>query len=67
MRELSISFRSVTEPKLKSEIGLKIAELQRFKQQTDSEAKVQVYRQLECSECPLYLEKQKQLAESKAE
>lgn len=65
LRELSISFRSTNDAKLKSEIGLKIADLQKFKAQTAQidETKITYFRQINCHECPMYLEKKKELYE----
>ena len=65
LRELSISFRKTNDPKLKSEIGLKIADLQKFKAQTAQidETKITYFRQINCHECPMYLEKKKGLDE----
>lgn len=63
LRELSVSFRKTSDIKLKSEIGLKIADLQRFKAQTAQvdDERITYFRQINCNECPMYLREKKEL------
>ena len=46
-------FKEVTEPKLKAEIGMKIADLKDFKkEQSDKAKQMHYYLQVKCESCP---------------
>lgn len=50
---LSKMFKEVTEPKLKAEIGMKIADLKDFKkEQSDKAKQMHYYLQVKCESCP---------------
>ena len=50
---LSKMFNEVTDPKLKAEIGMKIADLKDFKkEQSDKAKQMHYYLQVKCESCP---------------
>lgn len=56
VRELTILFRKEKDPKLKADIGMKLADLQQMKkEQTEQEEQINYYLPLQCSKCALYL------------
>ena len=63
IRELNLLATQETEPRRKSEILMKIADLQQMKQQADEleESKITYYMPLKCSKCVLYLKAKNEL------
>jgi hypothetical protein len=56
VRELTILFRNEKDPKLKADIGMKLADLQQMKkEQTEQDEQIKYYLPLQCSSCALYL------------
>ncbi|WP_108821450.1 hypothetical protein [Dysgonomonas sp. Marseille-P4361] len=67
IRELNLLANQETEPRRKSEILMKLADLQQMKKQDEEteESKVSFYRPLKCSECVLYQKAKNELNKKK--
>lgn len=56
VRELTILFRNEKDPRLKADIGMKLADLQQMKkEQTEQGEQINYYLPLQCSKCALYI------------
>ncbi len=62
VRQLEVLFIAEKDPKLKAEIGMKLADLQGFKKETvvrQEDEQIHYYLPLKCSNCVLYKEAEK--------
>ena len=65
VRELTILFRREKDPKLKADIGMKLADLQQMKkEQTEQEEQIKYYLPLQCSKCALYLKEKEAIGKA---
>lgn len=67
LKELTVLFRSTPDPKLKAELGMKIAEIEKYKQvdRPTDEDTIHYYLPLKCNKCVLYLNAKAALASKK--
>ena len=65
VRELTILFRKEKDPKLKADIGMKLADLQQMKkEQTEQGEQIKYYLPLQCSRCALYLKEKEAIGKA---
>ncbi len=67
LTSLSAQFRKTNDPKIKAEIGMKIADLNKYKQVSSDEAKLEYYIPMKCTVCPLYKEARAKIDQENAE